>query len=234
MKPILLCIPGFLGSPEDFEILKKPILTSSYDIFAIDLWKDPRYRAAETYAEFVHTFHKHLVELKTIKPITALGYSLGGRLLLHSLISQETLIDRALLISVNPGLQTPAERESRKHSDAIWAEKLLRLPWQDFLREWNSQPVFKGTHSQNKMISGDQFLKGLKSWSLGEQEDLRFKIPKIKTPTLWLAGENDHKFVSMTQELGVNHKIIPGAGHRVFLDQPDEVIQQILTLTISG
>ena len=57
-------------------------------------------------------------------------------------------------------------------------------------------------------------------WSVGNQQALWDRLPEIKIPTLWIAGENDMKFRAIAEEVvGLSDQfslaIAPDVGHRV-------------------
>jgi 2-succinyl-6-hydroxy-2,4-cyclohexadiene-1-carboxylate synthase len=57
-------------------------------------------------------------------------------------------------------------------------------------------------------------------WSLGAQEPLWDRLHEISIPVLWIAGENDPKFLALAERAvslmpHAHLAIAPGAGHRV-------------------
>jgi 2-succinyl-6-hydroxy-2,4-cyclohexadiene-1-carboxylate synthase len=57
-------------------------------------------------------------------------------------------------------------------------------------------------------------------WSVGNQQPLWDRLPEIKIPTLWIAGENDVKFRDIAAEAAglTDHfqlAVGPDSGHRV-------------------
>lgn len=74
------------------------------------------------------------------------GYSLGARIALGLL--HQGWIDRAVLISVNPGLADGAQRAERLRSDKAWAGR-LRRDSSEFFARWDEQAIFKSRGSRD-------------------------------------------------------------------------------------
>lgn len=149
---------------------------------------------------------------------------MGGRLALHALLEQGPW-DAAVLISTNPGLRDPREISRRRTTDTRWAAEALTSPWAEFLEKWSTQPILHGAirdeREDAKLVQRRrEIARSFVDWSLGNQESLWDKLPAIRIPTLWIAGEKDGKFRALAEEAcsltgGADLAIAPGAGHRV-------------------
>jgi pimeloyl-ACP methyl ester carboxylesterase len=69
-------------------------------------------------------------------------------------------------------------------------------------------------------------------WSLGNQQPLWDRLPEIKIPMLWIAGEKDVKFRAIAEEAAalISHfqlAIAPGSDHRVPWDSGDWLAKRI-------
>lgn len=164
------------------------------------------------------------------RPRILLGYSLGARLALHALTQQPQLWDAAILISGHPGLSTADERAARLVQDQAWAVRFLREPWPAVMAAWNAQPVLAGetvpaTDQRLVEMWRHEIARACDAWSLARQMDLRTRFAAVACPVLWLTGEDDEKFTALAAEScalmpHARHAVIPEAGHRVHLDQP--------------
>lgn len=154
-----------------------------------------------------------------------LGYSMGGRLALHALLEKNHPWQAAVIVSAHPGLEDETEREARRASDAAWATRALTGNWQEFLVAWNAQPLLGGP-MRDPQASGSlvtrrrEIARGFVDWSLGAQEPLWERLHEITIPVLWVAGENDPKFLDLAGRataLIPNSRlaVAPGSGHRV-------------------
>jgi 2-succinyl-6-hydroxy-2,4-cyclohexadiene-1-carboxylate synthase len=170
-------------------------------------------------------------------PRVLLGYSLGARLALHALTQQPAAWDAAVLISAHPGLTTDKERATRLVQDQSWAVRFLREPWDGVMAAWNAQPALAGeavSPANQRLVETwrREVAIGFDAWSLGRQEDLRSRLLGVTCPVLWITGAKDAKFTALAEECcrllpRARHCIVPDAGHRVHLDQPEAVRGQI-------
>ena len=76
-----------------------------------------------------------------------LGYSMGGRLALEALVEDCSAWAAAMIVSAQPGLADPVEREARLVSDGGWAGMLEKgeQGWANFQTAWDLQPVLAGS-----------------------------------------------------------------------------------------
>ncbi len=175
------------------------------------------------------------------RPRILLGYSLGARLALHALTQQPRLWDAAILISGHPGLRTATDRNARLVQDQAWAVRFLREPWPDVMASWNAQPVLAGETvpaTDQRLVETwrHEIARASDAWSLARQADLRSNLPVLTCPVLWLTGSQDEKFTVLAGEScallrHARHTVIPNAGHRVHLDQPDAVAAAVAAFT---
>jgi 2-succinyl-6-hydroxy-2,4-cyclohexadiene-1-carboxylate synthase len=166
-----------------------------------------------------------------------IGYSLGGRLALHCLCKNNPF-DAAIIISTNPGLISPVEKQTRIINDNMWANRFLNEKWEDVINAWNSQNVFSSRIKVNLIREEKYFNKHkianiLNQFSLGKQENLREKIKLLQIPILWIAGEKDIKFSLIANEMAklnskIECKIFKNAGHRVPWEKTFEFTEKCL------
>jgi hypothetical protein len=176
----------------------------------------------------------------------ALGYSLGGRILLEllSLWDQKSLLKedffhQLIFVSTHPGLKEEGDRERRRVSDEQWAYLLETLDLSSFLERWNNQEVLssskpKSLEEVRRLGSSAHLKKVLLEFSLSSQDDMRSFLSSLPISQLWISGEKDQKYQDLHREL-VSSYIqcisVQGAGHRVHQDQPARLshfIQRIL------
>lgn len=215
----LYALHGFLGLSTDwdaFDMINHPVKISHEEL---DFWKWGHHFASTIKKEG----RKNIL----------LGYSLGGRLAMHALLSAPTLWDAAIFVSAHPGLASEEERAARLKADIRWSERFLVDPWDILMRDWNANPVF-GSHQfpfprEEKDFDRTKLSKQLLNWSLGNQDSLLPQLEKLSIPLLIVAGEQDKKFCAIADDFKVFSKvaIIPDAAHRVPWDQPDKFINQI-------
>ncbi|MFD0895074.1 alpha/beta fold hydrolase [Luteolibacter ambystomatis] len=223
MKGTVWCLHGAVGQAADWSGFTVP----GFSIRRVDLW-----RFLDCCPMSMPDFGRALNEeaRRVSGPNILLGYSMGGRLALHSLLADDSPWDAAIIVSAHPGLESEAERSARRESDAVWAAKALRGEWPDFLAEWNAQPVLGGANpgmadrrllAQRRREVGRSFV----DWSLGAQQSLWDRLPEIRRPVLWICGECDAKFRALAERavpllFQGTLEIIPDAGHRVPWENP--------------
>jgi 2-succinyl-6-hydroxy-2,4-cyclohexadiene-1-carboxylate synthase len=166
----------------------------------------------------------------------AIGYSMGGRILLQILDKAPDLFEKVVFISTHPGLLTDQEKLDRMKSDEVWAKKLETLPLDQFFKEWNAQPVLASSHLRKPSLvvtsSSQHLSKVIREFSLGRQKNMRPLIQSFCYPQLWIAGERDTKFITLHQELRGSKLcriVVKEAGHRVHFDQSLELSRLILS-----
>jgi 2-succinyl-6-hydroxy-2,4-cyclohexadiene-1-carboxylate synthase len=156
------------------------------------------------------------------------GYSLGGRLALHALVSAPDCFSGAVIVSSHTGLPDIREREARLEQDRQWATRAA-ADWDGFLRAWQAQPVFDGdAHLDDRetlTLWQREIALAFDAWSLGRQENLQPLLGELALPVLWVSGRRDHRFSEIAaRATGVmknaRHVVVDDAGHRVPWGQP--------------
>lgn len=212
---MIYALHGMLGGAEDWQGL-------GIDARAMDLWKQ-----LEGETDF-HDWSRNFNGQVAGENHVLLGYSMGGRLALHALLARPDVWRAVVVISTHPGLSEGWERMRRLAEDRVWADLARSLPWAEFLRRWNAQPVLKSVEpslgQMNLQDRRERVARAFEYWSLGQQEDLRAALASCRTPALWITGERDEKFTQLAAEVvGGNaffeHEVIEGAGHRLIFEK---------------
>lgn len=211
-KHHLYALHGFLGSANDwklFDCIDHPIGIGREEL---NFW------------EWSEAFNS------TIKTDPAknvlIGYSLGGRLGMHVLLSNPSLWSSAIFISAHPGLSSSEEKAKKRVSDQVWANRFLKEPWDILIQNWNNNPVFAGKPyampKEEKDYERDKLAKQLVNWSLGNQDFLLGQLSRLSIPILFVAGELDQKYCKIAEQFRdfAEISIFPEAGHRVPWEQP--------------
>lgn len=218
------CLHGAVGAASDWRSLAGKLAKDGISTRSVDLW---RFLQCESVP--MPEFGKRLNadaegEVSRGRRRILVGYSMGGRLALHALLEGGPW-DAAVIISANPGIRDSQEASERRASDTVWATQALTRSWDEFLSEWNSQPVLGGAmrdeREDKKLIQRRrEIARSFVDWSVGNQQPLWDRLPGIKIPVLWVAGENDAKFSSIASEAAqvsahFEVAIAPDCGHRV-------------------
>jgi 2-succinyl-6-hydroxy-2,4-cyclohexadiene-1-carboxylate synthase len=160
-----------------------------------------------------------------------LGYSMGGRLALQSLLDGAKY-ERAVIVSAAISEPDPGRRER----DEEWARRFESEDWSSLMRDWNAQPVFGGESNPLARIESDYdrraLAAALRRWSPAVLPLAGPRLHEIAIPVLWIAGERDARYVGEGRR-AVDRLprgelwICPEAGHRVPWEQPASFISRI-------
>ncbi len=240
---VLLCLHGFLGEGSDWEKIADAFLVHSpeWQVVLIDL---PGHSGEEvgwicpTGDEFSQSL-RDLVAAEGWGTAVVAGYSLGGRLGLHTALSFPEAFPVFLGISTTAGMEDEAERARRVDSDSAVASRLRSdADFSGFLREWWHQPVF----ASPARVGGDmeEFVASrqrrdpvrmaacLETWSPGRMKPQWSGLPEYSGRALLLSGEVDGKYALAAQRIqaafrNAEHHSIASAGHQLLMEKPKEV-----------
>jgi 2-succinyl-6-hydroxy-2,4-cyclohexadiene-1-carboxylate synthase len=239
------CLHGAVGMAADWRGFAKNLAAAAIGSRAVDLW-----RFLECCPLPLTDFAKALNaeaggEVFRGNGRALLGYSMGGRLALHALLEKDHPWQAAVIISAHPGLESEQERAARRAGDTEWATQALAGNWQKFLDSWNAQPVLGDTPPRDPQASGSlvmrrrEIARSFVDWSLGAQQTLWERLPEITVPVLWIAGENDPKFLALAERAvaqipRATLAVAPGSGHRVPWEAGDWPAQRVAHFLKSG
>lgn len=220
------CLHGAVGMAADWREFGKNLARAGIGSRAVDLWRflDCCPMPLPDFAKALNAEAKGDIFRGSGRAL--LGYSMGGRMALHSLLEPDHPWQAAVIVSAHPGLEIEQERAARRASDAAWASMALTGNWPQFIDRWNSQAVFAGNTLREVKASGGliqrrrEIARSFVDWSLGAQESLWERLAEISIPVLWIAGAQDSKYVELAERAvsqmpQASLAIAPEAGHRV-------------------
>ena len=246
--PVLVLVHGFLGDSEDWQELAKQ-LEGSFYLVAVDLpghghsmnvSLDP----ANGFEAFNELLSETLSQLD-LKQYSLLGYSLGGRLATHFALTHPQRLEKLLLESSHPGLEKDADRQVRRKSDLLWAEKFRKGPLSDVLQSWYHQPIFadlehqiRDSLMQDRIGSGqdgEKLADMLETCSLSLQPSCWDGLSKAVFPVHYFYGERDLKFAEIARKLRDIGRTVSAfgidlAGHNIHRQQPERMASHIRSL----
>ena len=237
------CLHGAVGMAADWRELAKKLAPADISTRAVDLW-----RFLDCCPMPLTDFGKALNaeaggEISRTNGRTLLGYSMGGRLALHALLEPDHPWQAAIIVSAHPGLENEVDRAARRNADVTWATQALAGNWPQFLDAWNGQSILGPTPMRDPQGSGSlimlrrEIARSFIDWSLGIQEPLWDRLGEISIPVLWIAGENDPKFLALAKRAvslmpNAHLATSPSSGHRVPWEAADWFANQIANFLI--
>lgn len=185
------------------------------------------------------------------QPAAWFGYSMGGRVALHTALYATDCVSSLVLLGASPGIEDPRERAHRQSTDQELADNIIKNGTEWFADYWASLPLFSSQKNlpdtvqrrirRGRIACSPQGLAySLRHFGTGEQHYLGSVLNRITRPVLLMAGELDQKFAQLNQltaaAIGsdkVRQVTIPGAGHAAHIESPDVVAREIVSFTES-
>jgi 2-succinyl-6-hydroxy-2,4-cyclohexadiene-1-carboxylate synthase len=172
-------------------------------------------------------------------PGVYVGYSMGGRVALHTALAHPAVVERLVLIGATAGIDDPDERAARRAADERLADHIEAIGVSTFIDEWLANPLFAGLtdataqRADRLRNSPARLAASLRATGTGTQTPLWDRLGEIECPVLVLVGEHDAKFTELGRRLvdglaQADLVVVPGAGHSVHLEQPDATVDAIV------
>lgn len=161
-----------------------------------------------------------------------IGYSMGGRMLLHAALDDPMgLIRSLILIGSTPGIADETQRHARGQADADLADRIEQLGTVAFIDEWLTNPLFADLSDAASgrpyryENAADGMAASLRNCGTGVQRSLWDDLSRINVPVLVIAGRRDDKFTTigqtMVDRIGDNARFVAiEGGHAVHLENP--------------
>jgi 2-succinyl-6-hydroxy-2,4-cyclohexadiene-1-carboxylate synthase len=167
------------------------------------------------------------------------GYSMGGRVALHVVLTAPERVGRLVLVASSAGIEDAAERSRRRRADRRLAEELERVPFEEFIERWRSQPLFaedppevgamaRADLRRNRPDALAAVLRGL---GTGEMDPLWGRLGELRMPVTVLVGERDAKFRELGERMvgllpRAQMVVVPG-GHDLPRESPGVVAKSL-------
>lgn len=246
----LVALHGFTGSTATWRNLAQAL--PSVRVIAIDLIGHGQTAIPQQISRF--SMQEQIQDLEEVfdhlqlKKFTLLGYSMGGRVALSYAISYPERIEKLILESASPGLQTSKERSERRVRDNALAEKIISNGLLSFVNAWESIPLFESQkrlpHSVQEAIRLERLSQkeeglasSLRGIGTGSQPPNWMSLAKLEFPVLLITGSLDEKFCKIALEMkallkNAKHTTVNDAGHAIHVENPVEfatIVEEYLT-----
>ncbi|HZP97420.1 MAG TPA: 2-succinyl-6-hydroxy-2,4-cyclohexadiene-1-carboxylate synthase [Candidatus Limnocylindria bacterium] len=167
------------------------------------------------------------------------GYSLGGRVALRTVLDAPGRVGALILVSASAGIADPAERRMRRTSDLAFAERIEREGTRRFVDEWESLELFASERAlpaarraalrRERLAQRPRGLaNSLHGMGQGAMEPLWDRLGEIRAPVLVVTGAQDARYGALAADLvsriaGARHVALPETGHAVHRERPPEL-----------
>jgi 2-succinyl-6-hydroxy-2,4-cyclohexadiene-1-carboxylate synthase len=171
---------------------------------------------------------------------TLVGYSMGGRIALHTAFALGDRVRRLVLVGASPGLRTATARAERRATDERLADDLERSTIEQFAERWASTPVLADqppevrakVDADRRRNSPAGLAAALRGLGTGALPSLWPRLDRLTIPVELVVGERDEKFLEiarkMVDELPNGRLVVaPHAGHAVHWEAPGAVAEVI-------
>jgi len=170
--------------------------------------------------------------------VPLLGYSQGGRIALLVALEYPNLVERLVLVSTSPGISSEVDRERRRGRDETLADRIEAIGVEAFLDEWLERSITGTSHVSEEVRNADRktraentaagLASALRGYGQGVQPFVGDRLEELEMPVLTISGERDDKYAHLAVEIAAStlngqHLSIPGAGHNVVLEAPEEL-----------
>jgi len=196
-------------------------------------WATVADRLAQRYPSALHERADEPVQ----PGVVPIGYSMGGRIVLHRALAEPQRWPALVLVGVSAGVDDPAARRAGDEELAAWIE---RHPIEEVVERWEAQPVLA---TQSKELVDAQrpgrlshepaeLAEMLRKFGQGAMPPVWDRLPGLELPVLLIAGALDDRYVAAGERMASllpngTFSAIPDAGHAPQLEQPDAVASQI-------
>jgi 2-succinyl-6-hydroxy-2,4-cyclohexadiene-1-carboxylate synthase len=181
-----------------------------------------------------------LVAARTDEPCILVGYSMGGRLALHTSLQIPDRVARLVLISTTAGIEDRAEHAARRAADDQLADEIEHGSISSFVARWRELPLFAQdpawVHDEvaddERRCTATQLAGMLRGLGVGAMAPMWDRLGDLRMPVAILAGEQDAAYVALGRRLAASignatFRSVPGAGHRVALQSPAAVVSAL-------
>jgi pimeloyl-ACP methyl ester carboxylesterase len=226
---LVLVLHGWGDQARSFGPLQRS-LAKRYRVLALDL---PGFGGTEApkavwdisdYATFVaHFLHK----IGEKRVYVLVGHSNGGAIAIRGLAREELMADKLVLLG-SAGIRGEYKGRVKALRLLAKAGKALTLPLPKSAKQALRKKAYKTIGSD--MLVAEHLQETFKRVVT---DDVRADAAKLTLPTLLVYGENDDATPVRYGELfhqvieGSTLEVLPGAGHFVHLDRPDDVLRAI-------
>jgi pimeloyl-ACP methyl ester carboxylesterase len=244
-RPVVLLVPGYTGSKEDFLPLLRPLADAGYRAVAIDqrgqfesAWAtSPAGYTLQALAEDVCQLAAELAPARS--RVHLVGHSLGGLVGRAAALAKSELFDSLTLMSSGPDAVTGQRRILLDAGELVLAKRGMAGLWSQL--EFSAQADPKYARSapgllaflRTRFMATDPVGLQVMGQELRTAQDRTAELAGTGLPVLVLHGESDDAWTpavqtEMARRLGAAHAVIAGAAHSPAVENPAATVRALL------
>jgi pimeloyl-ACP methyl ester carboxylesterase len=245
IQPVVLLVPGYTGSKEDFLPLLRPLAEAGYRAVAIDqrgqfesAWAtSPTGYTLEALAEDVCHLAAELAPDGC--RLHLVGHSMGGLVGRAAVLAKSELFDSFTLMSSGPAAVTGQRRALLEAGELVLARWGMAGLWNQLEAGAQADPKYARSSPALRNFLRTRFLAtdpvGLQvmGHALRTVEDRTDELFRTGLPMLVLHGESDDAWspalqAGMARRLGAAHAVIAAAAHSPAVENPAATAHALL------
>lgn len=244
-RPVVLLVPGYTGSKEDFLPLLRPLADAGYRAVAIDQrgqyeseWaSSPDDYTLEALGEDVCQLAAELAPAES--RVHLVGHSLGGLVGRAAVLAKSELFDSFTLMSSGPDAVTGQRRILLDAGELVLAKRGMAGLWSQLEFSARADPKYARSSPALRAFLRTRFMAtdpvGLQvmGQELRTAQDRTAELAGTGLPMLVLHGESDDAWTpavqaEMARRLGAAHAVIAGAAHSPAVENSAATVRAML------
>lgn len=240
----LVLVHGFTQSGDVWHDLADRLASEGFEVLCPDL---PGHGGTDARYDLVDLWEAGRLLGETCGSADYVGYSLGGRTLLHTALHTEGAdwVRSMVLVGAKAGFRDPEAAKARTLADEQLADRIEALGRQgllhEFIDEWLQHPVNirlpeAAKHRDLRLRNRAEGLaSSLRACGSGPQRPLWELLPSLTMPVLVAFAEHDTPVIlednaGIAAGIGSNAQQVrvPGVGHSIPFEAPEEFAAMVL------
>ncbi len=244
-QPVVLMVPGYTGSKEDFFPLLRPLADAGYRAVAID--QRGQYEsgwAASAAGYSIEALAGEICEIAAeLAPgrskLHLLGHSFGGLVTRAAVLAKAELFDSFTLMGSGPAALTGQRRALLDAGEAVLARHGMAGLWSQLEARSQTDPKYRQSPAallsflRTRFLANDPLGLRVMGDALRTVADRTAELASVRLPMLVLHGEADDAWpppvqADMARRLGAAHAVIGDAAHSPAVENPQHTVRALL------
>jgi pimeloyl-ACP methyl ester carboxylesterase len=244
-QQLVLFVPGYTGSKEDFLPLLRPLAEAGYYAIAID--QRGQYESAWASSPAGYTIDvlgQDVVEIaQQLKGESArlhlVGHSFGGLVARSATLAKPDLFDTVTLMCSGPAAIGGQRLIAMEQAEPILAQGGMAALWEHMALQSQADPKFRQSPPallkflQERFMANDPIGLQVMGDELRSASDRTDELAQLSLPILVLHGADDDAWppiqqAEMADRLGAAYAVIPHAAHSPAVENPQLTMEVLL------